>query len=74
MIVAGMWLAAGYGGAALLRPLVLVSAVIPIAAAVAQFLVLGASFPGLYLLALAGAVAIIGAVRLGDEAVAVPPA
>jgi hypothetical protein len=37
------------------------------------FLVIGPAFFGLYLLGLAGAVAIIGAIRLGDEATAVAP-
>jgi hypothetical protein len=72
LLVAGLWFAAGYGGAALLRPLVLLSTLIPLAAAVGQFVTLGPSFFGLYLLALAGAVAILGALRMGDEAKAPP--
>ena len=73
LVVAGLWFAAGYGGAALLRPLVIVSAIIPLAAAVAMFFVIGPALFGLWLLGLAGAVAIIGAIRLGDEAVAAAP-
>lgn len=73
LVVAGLWFAAGYGGAALLRPLVMLSAIIPLAAAVALFFVIGPFFFGVYLLGVAGAVAIIGAIRLGDEAVAAPP-
>lgn len=73
LLVAGLWFAAGYGGAALLRPLVLLSTLLPLAAAVGQFVTLGASFFGLYLLVLAAAIAIIGAIRLGDEAVVAPP-
>ncbi len=68
LVVASLWFAAGYGGAALLRPLVILSAIIPLAAAVALFLVIGPAFFGLWLLALAGLVAIVGALRLGDEA------
>ncbi len=74
LVVAGLWFVAGYGGAALLRPLVLLSAIIPLAAAVGMFFVIGPAFFGLYLLGLAGAIAIIGAIRLGDEAVVAPPA
>lgn len=74
ILVAGLWFAAGYGGAGLLRPLVMISILIPLAAAVGQFVTLGPSFFGLYLLVLASAIAIIGAVRLGDEAKAPPPA
>jgi len=73
LVVAALWFVAGYGGAALHRPLVMISAIIPLAGAVGLFLVIGPAFFGLYLLALAGAVAIIGAIRLGDEAVAVAP-
>ena len=68
LVVAALWFMAGYGGAALLRPLVMLSAIIPIAAAVGLFLVIGPAFFGLWLLALAGAIAILGAIRLGDEA------
>jgi hypothetical protein len=74
LLVAGLWFAAGYGGAALLRPLVMLSALIPLASAIGQFVALGASSLGLYLLVLAAAIAIIGAIRLGDEAVVTPPA
>lgn len=73
LVVAGLWFAAGYGGASLLRPLVLLSALIPLIAAVAMFLVISPAFFELWLLGLASAVAIIGAIRLGDEAVAVAP-
>jgi len=73
LVVAGLWFAAGYGGAGLLRPLVILSAIIPLAAAVGMFFLISPAFFGLYLLALAGAIAIIGAIRLGDEAVAVAP-
>ena len=68
LVVAGVWFAAGYGGAALLRPLVMLSALIPLAAAVAMFLVISPAFFELWLLGLAGCVALVGAVRLGDEA------
>jgi len=68
LVVAALWFMAGYGGAALLRPLVMLSAIIPLAAAVGLFLVIGPAFFGLWLLALAGAIAILGAIRLGDEA------
>ena len=72
VVVAALWFAAGYGGAALLRPLVMLSAAIPLAAAVALFVVIGPAFFGLWLLALAGAIAIVGAIRLGDEAITPP--
>jgi len=68
LVVAALWFMAGYGGAALLRPLVMLSASIPLAAAGGLFLVIGPAFFGLWLLALAGAIAILGAIRLGDEA------
>ena len=73
LVVAALWFFAGYGGASLLRPLVMISAIIPLAAAIGMFLVIGPAFFGLWLHALAGAVAIIGAIRLGDEA-KTPPA
>ena len=74
VVVAGLWFAAGYGGAALLRPLVMLSTIIPLGAAVGMFLVIGPAFFGTYLLGLAGAIAIIGAIRLGDETIGSPPA
>jgi hypothetical protein len=71
LVVASLWFAAGYGGAALLRPLVILSAIIPLAAATAMFIVIGPAFFGLWLLGLAGSLAVVGAIRLGDEAM--PP-
>lgn len=73
LIVASLWFAAGYGGAAILRPLVMLSTIIPFAAAVGMFFLISPAFFGLWLLALAGVIAILGAIRLGDEAVAVVP-
>ncbi len=56
LVVAALWFVAGYGSAALLRPLVIISAIIPLSGAVGLFLVIGPAFFGLWLRGLAGAI------------------
>lgn len=64
LVVALLWIVAAIRAQDALVVVVLVSAIVPVFAAVGLFLVAGASHPGPFMLAAAAALAVLGALRL----------
>ncbi|MDB5704975.1 MAG: hypothetical protein JWN66_2091 [Sphingomonas bacterium] len=64
LVVAAIWFVAGRKGSVALRPIVLIAAITPLASAAGMILTLGPTFFGLWMLAIAVVLAVLGARRL----------